>query len=97
MKTLQDSKGVLQEGYNKVCPYLARSDMFLADLFEPALQQYYNSAFKIALLDQWVVVLTGKQLIEDLRKRPESELSLSESIEDVRRLTPISGLMPMGS
>ena len=31
-----------------------------------------------------MVLLTGKQLIEDLRKRPESELSLSESIEDVR-------------
>nr|VWO97080.1 Uncharacterized protein [Ganoderma boninense] len=64
MKTLRDSKGVLQEGYNK----------------------HYNSAFKIALLDQWVVLLTGKQLIEDLRKRPESELSLSESIEDIQQI-----------
>ncbi|KAI1791206.1 cytochrome P450 [Ganoderma leucocontextum] len=64
MRTLQDSKGVLQEGYAK----------------------YYNSTFRIALLDQWVVVLTGKQLVEDLRKRPESELSLAESIEDIQQV-----------
>ncbi len=72
-------------------PVTSRPDPRPAEPFvEPALQQHYNSAFKIALLDQWVVILTGKQLVEDLRKRPDSELSFLESVEDVRQAHPLA-------
>ncbi|EJF57560.1 cytochrome P450 [Dichomitus squalens LYAD-421 SS1] len=52
-------------------------------LFEEGYKRYYNSVFKVALLDQWLVCLTGSKLLDELRKRGESELSFYKGIEDV--------------
>ena len=40
--------------------------------------------FKVALFDQWMVVVNGRKLVDDLRKRPDDELSFNEAIEEVR-------------
>ncbi|KAI0654469.1 cytochrome P450 [Cubamyces menziesii] len=42
--------------------------------------KYRGSVFKIAMLDQWLVVVTGPSMIEELRKRPDTELSFNEGI-----------------
>ncbi|PIL30244.1 cytochrome P450 [Ganoderma sinense ZZ0214-1] len=47
---------------------------------DPRLQgdaslQYPDSAFKIATLDRWLVVFSGRRMVEELRKRPDDELS----------------------
>ena len=49
--------------------------------------------FKIALLDQWLVVVSGPKMVDELRRRPDEELSFMEGIEDVGNLsvTFISG------
>ena len=39
--------------------------------------------------DRWLVVVSGQQLVEELRKLPEAEMSLHESLCQVsRRLLP---------
>ena len=48
--------------------------------------QYFGGVFKVALYDRWLVVISGRKLIEDLRKRPDDEVSFTEAIEDVRVL-----------
>ena len=40
--------------------------------------QYHGSAFRIALPDRWLVIVSGTKLIEQLVRRPESELSSME-------------------
>ena len=40
--------------------------------------QHRNTAFRVAMLDQWVVIVSGPQLIEDLRKLPADKLSFNE-------------------
>ena len=49
--------------------------------------------FKVALLDQWLVVVSGPKMVDELRRRPDEELSFMEGIEDVGNLsvTFISG------
>ncbi|KAI0329481.1 cytochrome P450 [Cubamyces sp. BRFM 1775] len=39
---------------------------------------YNGSVFKVAMLDQWLVVVSGPKLVEDVRKRPDQELSFQE-------------------
>ena len=43
--------------------------------------------FKVALLDQWLVVVSGPKMVDELRRRPDEELSFMEGIEDVSRLS----------
>ena len=37
-------------------------------------------------MDHWLVVMSGSKLVDEVRKRPEEQLSLIEGIEDVRFL-----------
>ena len=74
---------MVREGYAKVRdPRLWRE----MDTEEPVRLQYRGSVFKIAMLDQWLVVVTGPSMIEELRKRPDTELSFNEGIGEVFRL-----------
>ena len=46
--------------------------------------QYENSAFKVPLLDKWVVVVCGPKMCEELRKFRDDELSSFDGIREVR-------------
>ena len=41
------------------------------------------------MLDQWLVVVNGVDMVDDVRLRPESELSAREGIREVRLLALI--------
>lgn len=45
--------------------------------------QFYGSAFKFALLDQWVVIVSGPDMIDELRRRPAEELSVLDGLLEV--------------
>ena len=46
--------------------------------------QYYGGAFKIAAFDQWMVMVAGPEMVEDLRRRPDDEFSFVEAADEVR-------------
>ena len=48
------------------------------------LTQYPESAFKVALLDKWLVVVSGRKMVDEFRK--QEELSSRLAIQEVRRL-----------
>ncbi len=50
------------------------------------LLQYAGSTFKVASLDQWVVVVSGRDMVEELRKRGDEELSGPGGAQEVRSL-----------
>ena len=37
-------------------------------------------------MDQWMVVVSGHKLVEEMRRRPDDELSFTEAIESVCRI-----------
>ena len=45
--------------------------------------QFYGHAFKIALWDQWLVVVSGPKMADELRRRPDHEVSFIEGAEEV--------------
>ena len=78
------SAEILAEGYQKVrntpgCPPYSNNTSGI---------QHYGSAFKVAFFDQWMVMVTGPKMVEDLRRRPDDELSFGEAADDVRAPSP---------
>lgn len=51
------------------------------DVIREGYRKYAGSPFKVAALDGWLVVVSGRALIEDLRKREDAELSAVEGVE----------------
>ncbi|KAH9897770.1 cytochrome P450 [Cubamyces lactineus] len=51
-------------------------------LLQEGYKKYYGSVFKVPLLEEWVLVVSGSKMVEELRKRPDDELSFSEGVED---------------
>lgn len=42
------------------------------------------------MMDRWMVFLSGPEVLDDIRRRPDEEVSFSESVEDVRIRMPSS-------
>ncbi|KAI0336591.1 cytochrome P450 [Cubamyces sp. BRFM 1775] len=47
-------------------------------LLQEGYKKYYGSVFKVALADQWLFVVSGPSLIEEIRSWRDDELSLPE-------------------
>ncbi|PIL30288.1 cytochrome P450 [Ganoderma sinense ZZ0214-1] len=45
-------------------------------LLEEGYRKYPGSMFKLAFFTHWLVILSGPELVEEVRKRPDEELSL---------------------
>ncbi|KAI1785425.1 hypothetical protein LXA43DRAFT_1100283 [Ganoderma leucocontextum] len=56
-----------------------RTQRNFKEVIEEGYKKYPESAFKVAvrLPEFWVVVFSGRRMVEELRKRPEEELSIS--------------------
>jgi hypothetical protein len=48
------------------------------------MPQFKGGVFKVAALDKWILVVSGPQLIDELRKAPEDALSFDSAVTDVR-------------
>ncbi|KAJ3011693.1 hypothetical protein NUW54_g2086 [Trametes sanguinea] len=51
-------------------------------LLQEGYKKYYGSVFKVPLLEQWVLIVSGPKMVEELRRRPDEELSFAEGVED---------------
>lgn len=70
---------MLHEGYEKVYdPSLSRTRFIFTLMI-----QYKGSVFKVPRLDQWIVVVCGAKMNEELRRVPEDELSFLAASEEV--------------
>ncbi|KAM5535260.1 hypothetical protein V8D89_011066 [Ganoderma adspersum] len=52
------------------------------DALEEGYRKYPERTFKIPALDRWMVVVSGRELVEELRKRGDEELSGPEGGQD---------------
>ncbi|KAI0334069.1 cytochrome P450 [Cubamyces sp. BRFM 1775] len=49
---------------------------------EEGYKKYYGSAFKIAMFDTWMVYVSGPELIDEMKRRPDDELSFHEGADE---------------
>ncbi|KAJ8469311.1 hypothetical protein ONZ51_g9081 [Trametes cubensis] len=78
---IRDAESLLREGYQKVGLVSIYCN---ATLMSPP--QYYGTVFKVAMLDGWLAVFTGPQLIDELRRSSDDELSAVEGTSQVLQL-----------
>ncbi|KAJ3476173.1 hypothetical protein NLI96_g11343 [Meripilus lineatus] len=53
------------------------------EMFQEGYSKYKGGIFKIPMPDQWLVVVTGPQLIDELRKFPDDTMSLPRGLEEL--------------
>ncbi|KAI1784530.1 cytochrome P450 [Ganoderma leucocontextum] len=52
------------------------------EVLEEGYRKARHSAFKVRRLGQWLVVVSGRRMVEELRKRPDEELSFPLSVQE---------------
>ncbi|EJF60423.1 cytochrome P450 [Dichomitus squalens LYAD-421 SS1] len=65
----------------QACAFVCAGILLGVVVFRCNINPYYGSAFKVALLDRWMVIISGPKMIEDIRRRPEDELSFTEAVQ----------------
>lgn len=46
--------------------------------------QYKDRAFKVPMMHRWVIILPGRELVEEVRRLPKGVMSLREAGNQVR-------------
>ena len=49
--------------------------------------QFRGRVFKIALYDRWLVIVNGREMADELRRRPDDEVSFADGSEEVHNAT----------
>jgi hypothetical protein len=80
---LMNGREILQRGYDQV--RIARASNPNPTNIETFHAQYRSGAFKVRRLGQYMVCVSGRELVEELRKAPEDVLSLHAHAEEVIR------------
>ncbi|KAI0071573.1 cytochrome P450 [Panus rudis PR-1116 ss-1] len=61
------------------------------EMLEEGYQKYKGGVFKIAMLDRWIIVVTGPKLVDELRRAPDHQLSFVEAIQDILQIKWVFG------
>ncbi|KAJ3557279.1 hypothetical protein NP233_g11785 [Leucocoprinus birnbaumii] len=61
------------------------------DLIKEGYSRYPGQPFRVATLSRWIVLLSGKQHIDDIRKAPDDVLSFIEATEETTHSKYIFG------
>ncbi|TFK68396.1 cytochrome P450 [Pluteus cervinus] len=59
---------------------------YTKDMVQEGYEKYYGRPFKFPMMARWVVVVSGPQLIDDVRKASEEDLSFEEAINEVQQI-----------
>ncbi|EMD42271.1 hypothetical protein CERSUDRAFT_110800 [Gelatoporia subvermispora B] len=52
------------------------------DMLQEGYVKYKDSTFKVALFDRWLVVVSGRTLVEELRRLPDDQVSFEKGAEE---------------
>nr|BED42928.1 cytochrome P450 monooxygenase [Trametes versicolor] len=51
------------------------------DVIQEGYRKHHGRAFKVPMMDKWKVFVSSPELLDDIRRRPDDEVSLTESVE----------------
>ncbi|KAF9237107.1 cytochrome P450 [Melanogaster broomeanus] len=61
----------------------SKLDTIPTDVIQEGYDKYKGAPFKVSKLYRWVVVVSGRQHLEELRKAPDDELSFQEATNEM--------------
>ncbi|KAG9308976.1 cytochrome P450 [Chiua virens] len=61
------------------------------DLVQEGYKKYKAKAFKVARFDQWVVIISSRELVDEIRRAPDDTLSFLEGVNDAIQVTHTLG------
>ncbi|KDR83206.1 hypothetical protein GALMADRAFT_239044 [Galerina marginata CBS 339.88] len=50
------------------------------EMIQEGYDKYYGSAFKVANTSRWIVLVTGKQMVDDIRRATDDQMSFDEAV-----------------
>lgn len=69
--------------YNEDMRRYAHTCTLIPPYLRSSLRQHKGNAFKVAVFDRWVVILTGSELINEVQRLPDEVVSFAHGICDV--------------
>ena len=78
IKFILHARSMVQQGYD-----LVRTPPNLPCLVGSTRSQYKDGFFRVPMMDRWLVVVTGPELVDELRKIPDEKLSFDHAVRDV--------------
>lgn len=77
---MRNGKELIREGYHKACQciFVYRLGFVVDFAF-----QFYNTTYKVPTLDSWLVIVSGPKMIDDVRRRPDGEMSFDAGVQEV--------------
>ncbi|KAF9229083.1 cytochrome P450 [Gyrodon lividus] len=61
-------------------------------MIQEGYDAHKNKFFKVPMMDRWMVVMSGPQLVEELRKIPDDKLSFDHAMQDLLQVKYTFGL-----
>ncbi|TFK66593.1 cytochrome P450 [Pluteus cervinus] len=56
------------------------------EMIQEGYEKYYGGTFKIPMMDRWSVVVSGPELYDEFRRRPDDELSFHEATNETLQM-----------
>ncbi|PPR07181.1 hypothetical protein CVT26_012611 [Gymnopilus dilepis] len=56
------------------------------EMIQDGYNRHYGSAFKVPTLFKWIVIVSGQQLIDDIRRAPDDQLSFEEFVAETLQM-----------
>ncbi|RDB20448.1 hypothetical protein Hypma_012416 [Hypsizygus marmoreus] len=53
------------------------------DMIQEGYNKYPGTAFKFPMVSKWMIVVSGPQMVEDLRKAPDDQMSMMDAVADL--------------
>ena len=79
LRFIKNGKEMVQKGYDKVSVLNMQTCMRTYN----TSRQYPGSIFKVPMLTQWMILVSGPRLIEDIRQASDDQLSLVDAAVEV--------------
>lgn len=64
------------------------------EILQEGYDKYAGRPFKVATMSKWIVILSGKQLLEDMKKAPDEVVSLRQAVAETMHVEYTLGRKP---
>ncbi|PPR06488.1 hypothetical protein CVT26_004577 [Gymnopilus dilepis] len=65
-------------------PYIDAFNFFFHghELIQEGYNKYYGTAFKVSTISKWLVIVSGEEMVDDIRRASEDTLSFEEAVRE---------------
>ncbi|PBK90609.1 cytochrome P450 [Armillaria gallica] len=64
---------------------------YAKEIIQEGYVKHYGSTFRVPLIDKWIIVVSGAEKIEDIRKSSREQLSVMDAVNDLLQMDHTMG------